>query len=181
MIGIRFCPTAAQKANTIWALLFHLAISYPRTSSTYFHCTLFNRRPISTSPHDSILTNLVFFCVCRGIINVHASLLPRWRGASPIIHAILNGDRLTGVSIMKIHPDKFDVGEILAQREVQIPEAVLMPELHDTLANVGAELLVECIEHAPAIFQNARQQDDTNVTYGMLSFPIVQLYQIHLC
>lgn len=101
------------------------------------------------------------------MINVHASLLPRWRGASPIIHAILNEDRLTGVSIMKIHPDKFDVGEILAQREIPIPEAVLMPELHDTLAAAGAQLLVECIENAPASFQNAKQQDDTNVTYGM--------------
>lgn len=101
------------------------------------------------------------------MINVHASLLPRWRGASPIIHAILNEDRLTGVSIMKIHPDKFDVGEILAQREIPIPEAVLMPELHDTLAIAGAQLLVECIANAPASFQNAKQQDDTNVTYGM--------------
>lgn len=95
--------------------------------------------------------------------------MPRWRGASPIIHAILNDDRRTGVSIMKIHPDKFDVGEILAQREVPIPNAVLMPELHDTLADVGAQLLVECIENAPESFQNAKQQDDTNVTYGMLT------------
>lgn len=98
---------------------------------------------------------------------MHASLLPRWRGASPIIHAILNEDRLTGVLIMKIRPDKFDVGEILVQRKVAIPNAVLMPELHDNLAEVGAQLLVECIENAPACFQNAQQQDDTNVTYGM--------------
>lgn len=118
----------------------------------------------------------LLFCICRGIINVHASLLPRWRGASPIIHAILNDDRLTGVSIMKIHPDKFDVGEILAQREVPIPSAVLMPELHEALATVGAQLLVECIENAPASFHNAKQQDDTNVTYGMCS----HLYQIVL-
>lgn len=109
------------------------------------------------------------FGICSGIINVHASLLPRWRGASPIIHAILNEDRLTGVSIMKIHPDKFDVGEILAQKEVPIPKAVLMPELHDTLANVGAQLLVECIENAPASFHNAKQQDDINATYGILT------------
>lgn len=67
---------------------------------------------------------------------------------------------------MKIHAEQFDVGEILAQREVPIPHAVLMPELHATLAQVGAELLVECIENAPASFQNAKQQDDTNVTYG---------------
>lgn len=48
----------------------------------------------------------------RGMINVHASLLPRWRGASPIIHSILNEDAVTGVSIMKIRPKHFDIGEV---------------------------------------------------------------------
>lgn len=48
----------------------------------------------------------------RGIINVHASLLPRWRGAAPIIYAIMKGDTKTGVSIMKIEPHHFDVGDV---------------------------------------------------------------------
>lgn len=124
---------------------------------------------------DFSLVLFVMF-ICSGIINVHASLLPRWRGASPIIHAILNEDRMTGVSVMKIHPHKFDVGEILTQREVPIAETVLMPELHDTLANVGAQLLVECIKNAPASFQNAKPQDDTNVTYGMLFIQFTFLF-----
>lgn len=138
----------------------------------------------STNDHLSCIHNVSnLFISHSGIINVHASLLPRWRGASPIIHAILNEDRLTGVSIMKIHPNNFDVGEILAQIAVPISKTVLMPELHDTLANVGAQLLVECIENAPASFQNAKQQDDTNATYGMfLQFCSIYLfiYQIHL-
>lgn len=46
------------------------------------------------------------------MINVHASLLPRWRGAAPIIHAIMNGDTETGVSIMRIEPKRFDVGGV---------------------------------------------------------------------
>lgn len=101
------------------------------------------------------------------MINVHASLLPRWRGASPIIYAILNEDATTGVSIMKIHPNKFDIGEILAQKEVIIPKNVLMPHLHETLANEGAQLLFDCIENAPNSFQNAKQQNDSDATYGM--------------
>lgn len=48
----------------------------------------------------------------RGILNVHGSLLPRWRGAAPVIHAIMNGDAVTGVSIMKILPKKFDIGDV---------------------------------------------------------------------
>lgn len=47
------------------------------------------------------------------MINVHASLLPRWRGASPIIHSVLNDDRVTGVSIMKIAPKRFDIGDVM--------------------------------------------------------------------
>lgn len=46
------------------------------------------------------------------MINVHASLLPRWRGAAPIIYAIANGDKTTGVTIMKIKPNVFDIGEV---------------------------------------------------------------------
>lgn len=46
------------------------------------------------------------------MINVHASLLPRWRGAAPIIYAIMNGDKETGVSIMRIEPKRFDVGDV---------------------------------------------------------------------
>lgn len=108
----------------------------------------------------------------RGMINVHASLLPRWRGASPIIYAILNDDAITGVSIMKIHPNKFDVGEILAQKEVKIDKNVLMPNLHETLANEGAKLLLDCIENAPNSFENGKQQNDCDATYGILHFSI---------
>lgn len=107
------------------------------------------------------------------MINVHGSLLPRWRGASPIIYAILNGDAVTGVSLMKIHPNKFDVGEILAQKSVEIPKNVLMPELHETLSEEGAKLLLECIENVPTSFQNLKQQDDRYATYGMTSFILI--------
>lgn len=111
------------------------------------------------------------------MINVHASLLPRWRGASPIIYAILNEDSVTGVSIMKIHPHKFDVGEILAQKEVQIPHNVLMPVLHKTLAEEGGQLLVDCIENAPESLENAKSQSNNAVTYGMCSFRILKIYK----
>lgn len=49
----------------------------------------------------------------RGIINVHPSLLPRWRGAAPIIYTLLHGDEISGVSLMRIKPDVFDVGMLL--------------------------------------------------------------------
>lgn len=52
--------------------------------------------------------------ISSGMVNVHPSLLPRWRGAAPIIHTLLNGDRVTGVSLMRIKADQFDVGKEFA-------------------------------------------------------------------
>lgn len=115
-----------------------------------------------------------------GMINVHASLLPRWRGASPIIYAILNEDQTTGVTIMKIHPHKFDVGDIIAQKVIPIPKNVLMPELHQTLANEGAQLLLDCIHRVPDSLKSSRMQSDSNVTYGNLHIHsyIYQMFNI---
>lgn len=99
------------------------------------------------------------------MLNVHASLLPKYRGASPIIYAIKNHERITGVTIMKIHPRIFDVGDILAQREVAIAEEVLMPVLHDKLANTGAELLLECIQNLDNLVPLKQNHD--LASYGM--------------
>lgn len=100
------------------------------------------------------------------MINVHASLLPRWRGAAPIIYAMKEGDKKTGVSIMRILPNHFDIGEILAQTEVLIPPRILMPELHTKLADEGAKLLLKCVQDIPSYLKNARPQSDVGVTYA---------------
>lgn len=98
------------------------------------------------------------------MLNVHASLLPKYRGASPIIYAIKNGESETGVSIMRIKPNKFDVGEVLATERVEISDDVMMPELHDKLSSIGAELLVKCVrdldKHRPI------EQDNSLASYG---------------
>jgi methionyl-tRNA formyltransferase len=101
-----------------------------------------------------------------GMLNIHASLLPKLRGASPIIHAIKEGHTETGVSLMKIKADKFDIGEILAQRAVEIDEGVRMPELHDRLAEIGASLLVDCLQDLPRFYANCWSQDNSLATYG---------------
>ena len=79
-----------------------------------------------------------------GSINVHPSLLPRYRGAAPVIHAVLNGDKITGVTIMKLD-EGMDTGEILSQTEMILPENTSGGELEEILAHRGAELLVETI------------------------------------
>lgn len=79
-----------------------------------------------------------------GTINVHASLLPKYRGASPIQWALLNGEEETGVTIMKVIP-KLDAGDIISQKRVKIERDDNAQTLHDKLAKLGAELLTETI------------------------------------
>lgn len=100
------------------------------------------------------------------MLNVHASLLPKYRGAAPIIHAIRNGDDTTGVSIMKIEPKHFDIGDILLQKEIPINDTDFMPTLHDKLALDGAQLLIDCIKTLPSSLLNAWKQDETKASYA---------------
>ncbi|MCH7864914.1 MAG: methionyl-tRNA formyltransferase, partial [Proteobacteria bacterium] len=80
-----------------------------------------------------------------GCLNVHASLLPRWRGAAPIQHAILAGDGETGVTIMKID-EGLDTGPILLAEPVPITAETTAAALHDELAGLGARLMLEALD-----------------------------------
>ena len=77
-----------------------------------------------------------------GFVNIHASLLPKWRGAAPIQRAIMNGDKTIGVSIMKIE-EKLDSGPVLASKEIELKENATHGEIEKTLAVMGANLLLE--------------------------------------
>ena len=77
-----------------------------------------------------------------GFINIHASLLPKWRGAAPIQRAIMNGDKKIGVSIMKIE-EKLDSGPVLASKEIELGQNATHGEIEKTLSAMGANLLVE--------------------------------------
>ncbi|MBQ7703791.1 MAG: methionyl-tRNA formyltransferase, partial [Firmicutes bacterium] len=101
-----------------------------------------------------------------GAINVHASLLPRLRGASPIQHAILEGDEETGITIMKMDVG-LDTGDMISKRAVKIGE-MNYTQLHDVLAQVGTELLLETlpmIENGTAAYE---KQDGSRSTYAPL-------------
>ncbi|MFC1595175.1 methionyl-tRNA formyltransferase [Patescibacteria group bacterium] len=80
----------------------------------------------------------------KGIINIHPSLLPKHRGASPIQTAILNNDSETGVTLM-LTDEKMDHGPILAQSKIQVTNDKMFTELHNELAKLGAELLIETL------------------------------------
>ena len=97
-----------------------------------------------------------------GCINVHASLLPRWRGAAPIQRAIMAGDVQTGISIMQMD-EGLDTGGVFAQRVVPISSTTTAGELHDTLAQTGADLLTEVLDSLP---MPALPQSEEGMTYA---------------
>lgn len=99
---------------------------------------------IVVAAFGQILRQAVLDLPPKGCINVHASLLPRWRGAAPIQAAILNGDPETGVSIMKMDPG-IDTGDILSQRAIPILSSDTAAALSERLAQAGAELLIETL------------------------------------
>ncbi|HEC13694.1 MAG TPA: methionyl-tRNA formyltransferase [Acidiferrobacteraceae bacterium] len=100
-----------------------------------------------------------------GCINVHASLLPRWRGAAPIQRAIAAGDTATGISIMQMDPG-LDTGAILAQRKIDIREDHTAGMLHDELAQLGAQVLVGTLGQLEDGKLVARAQDDAEACYA---------------
>ncbi|CAH2105435.1 unnamed protein product [Euphydryas editha] len=101
-----------------------------------------------------------------GMVNVHPSLLPRWRGAAPIIYTLLHGDEIAGVSLMKIKPNIFDVGEIISQQKVLISKDIKLPELTEQLSDIGADMLVECLRTLPTCLTRAIPQSNEGVTYA---------------
>ncbi|KAJ3412121.1 hypothetical protein HDV05_001215 [Chytridiales sp. JEL 0842] len=99
-----------------------------------------------------------------GALNVHPSLLPRYRGAAPIQHTILNGDKETGVSIIELHEKEWDAGRILKQSVMPVPEDVMYKDLHDSLAKKGADDLVETISNFDHYLVNAKTQVSSEVS-----------------
>jgi methionyl-tRNA formyltransferase len=100
-----------------------------------------------------------------GCINLHASLLPRWRGASPIQHAILAGDTETGVSIFEMEPS-LDSGPILATERVPVATDITAGQLHDELALLAAELVLRVVDGLAEGRLRAKPQPTEGVTYA---------------
>ena len=100
----------------------------------------------------------------RGVLNIHPSLLPKYRGPSPIKTALANGDTETGVTIIKLD-DQMDHGPVLINAKHQIPSTKMHSELRDELAKLGAELLIKIIQDYIAGHIEVEPQCDADATY----------------
>ena len=124
---------------------------------------------IVVAAYGKILPSEILDYPVKGCINVHSSLLPKYRGAAPINWAILNGEAVTGVTIMHMAP-ALDAGDIIAQVSTPIGADETAPTLTARLAELGAELLVSTVEAIGAGTAARTPQDEADSTYApMLS------------
>ena len=166
--GYKLAPPAVKTA----ALARGLEVFQPETLKNESLLPLLERtRPdaIVVAAYGKILPQYVLGFPPRGCINVHASLLPRYRGAAPINWAIINGERESGVTIMYMEKG-LDTGDMLLSVRTPIADDDTAGDLHDRLAVLGADALV----HALALLEAGRitpvKQDDSQHTYApMLS------------
>ncbi len=122
---------------------------------------------IVVAAYGQILPKVVLELPKYGCINVHASLLPKYRGAAPIHHCILNGEKETGVTIMQM-AEGLDTGDMLLKGRLSIGEDETTAELHDRLAQLGAKLLLEALPALKNGTLTPEQQDDAQSCYASM-------------
>lgn len=125
----------------------------------------FNADLMVVVAYGLILPEAVLAIPRLGCINVHASLLPRWRGAAPIQRAIIAGDLVTGITIMQM--DKgLDTGDMLARAECEITDNDTGSSLHDRLMQIGADTLMSCLPDLQSQKITPEAQDDSLACYA---------------
>lgn len=136
-----------------------------KIKESYEKITSLNPDIIVTCAYGQIIPEVILNCPKYGCINVHGSLLPKLRGGAPIHHAIINGDKKTGITIM--YMDKLmDSGDIISQEELEIKENDTLDIVYEKMSLLGANLLIKTL---PSIIEgtNSRtKQNESEVTFG---------------
>jgi len=160
--GMRVLPPPVKQE----ALRMGLPVHQPERLDGDFLRVLTGLAPSAAlvAAYGKLISDAFLDAVPGGFLNVHPSLLPRHRGPSPIQQAILDGDRETGVSIIRLTAE-MDAGPILLQQKVRIRHGETAGELHDRLAELGGKLAVralDLVERGKAVFT---EQDHSRATY----------------
>ena len=148
------------------ALAHSISVNQPISlKSTSTHRQLRNLKPdvMVVAAYGLLLPPAVLGIPHYGCINIHASLLPRWRGAAPIQHALLAGDTQTGITLMQMNQG-LDTGDMLDVRRTPIRADDTAQSLHDRLAKLGATAIVELLAVLPEVRRLA--QDESTATYA---------------
>ena len=150
------------------ALKYHIPVFQPvRIKEDYETIKQYQPDLIVTCAYGQIVPKEVLDIPKFGCINVHASLLPKYRGGAPIHHAIMNGDSKTGITIMYMDIG-MDTGDMIAKREISIEEDDTLGSLSDKLSKLGASLLEEVL---PSIIDGTNKREEQNsgdLTYAKI-------------
>jgi methionyl-tRNA formyltransferase len=170
--GMKFAASPVKQ----FALEHGLALAQPRglrldgkyaDDAAAARAALGQARPeaIVVAAYGLILPAWVLELPRLGCINIHASLLPRWRGAAPIQRAIEAGDEVTGITVMQMDAG-LDTGDMLLAESIAIGADDTAATLHDRLATLGAQLIVEALARAAAGTLQPQPQPETGATYA---------------
>lgn len=150
------------------ALARGLKVEQPQTLKTPDAATALRTtgaEAMIVAAYGLILPQLVLDAFPRGCLNVHASLLPRWRGAAPIQRAILAGDAVTGISVMQMEAG-LDTGPVLTQVALGIAADETAGSLHDRLAELGGRAIVDALGAVATGTLRPTPQDDSRAVYA---------------
>lgn len=155
-----------QSPVKVFALQNHLTVHQPSRIKTQEARELFASHRADAAivvAYGRILPSEFLTAPARGCINVHFSLLPEYRGAAPVNWAIVNGEKETGVTTMKIVAE-LDAGPILLQQATEIGESDTAPELMSRLAEIGADILSDTLKRIDSV--DAKPQRDEDATFA---------------
>ncbi len=148
------------------ALTHNLRIFQPESlndKTTQKTLSALNAEVMVVVAYGQLLPKIVLQTPTYGCLNIHASLLPRWRGAAPIQRAIFAGDKTTGVGIMQMN-EGLDTGAVLLEKTCYITDFDTAQTLHDKLANLGIKAIIEVLDNLKTLSPTA--QNDTDITYA---------------
>lgn len=161
-----------RKGNTIYSPCKELALAngievYQPLKIREEYQKVLDKKPdiIITAAYGQIIPTEILDYPKYGCINVHGSLLPKLRGGAPIHHAIMNGDKEAGITIMYM-AQKMDAGDIISQRKVDIPDDMTLDELYSKLSLLGRDLLIDTL---PSVIEGTNdriKQNEDEVTFG---------------
>jgi methionyl-tRNA formyltransferase len=158
----------AQSAIKQTAIRHGLIVEQPKTlrdPDAAAHLASYRPDAMIVVAYGLILPQSILDVPRLGCINIHGSLLPRWRGAAPIHRALLAGDAITGISIMRMDAG-LDTGPVLSTHPIAIGERATANELHDSLAALGAQALVSTLNSYATGSISPRAQPIDGVTYA---------------
>ena len=162
--GLKLAPSAVKAV----ALAHGLIVAQPNSlkdPAAHEQLRAVTAEVMVVAAYGLILPQAVLEIPTRGCLNIHASLLPRWRGAAPIQRAILAGDAETGITIMQMDAG-LDTGAMLANRALPIEAGDTARTLHDKLAALGAAAIVEAVDLLQRAPLTPQAQDASLATYA---------------